>query len=43
MTSQALFYIIIGILVVNFVIDKILDLLNARRFQDSVPAELEDV
>ncbi len=43
MTSQALFYIIIGILVVNFVIDKILDLLNARRFQDSVPVELEDV
>ncbi len=43
MTSQTLFYIIIGILVVNFVIDKILDLLNARRFQDSVPPELKDV
>ena len=43
MASQTLFYIIISILVVNFVIDKILDLLNARRFQDSVPAELEDV
>ena len=43
MTSQTLFYIIIGILVINFVIDKILDLLNARRFQDPVPAELEDV
>ena len=43
MTSQILFYIIIGILVINFVIDKILDLLNARRFQDSIPAELEDV
>lgn len=43
MTSQTLFYIIISILVVNFVIDKILDLLNARRFQDSVPPELKDV
>ncbi len=43
MTSQTLFYIIIGILVINFVIDKILDQLNARRFQDSVPPELEDV
>lgn len=43
MTSQTLFYIIIGILIVNFVIDKILDLLNARRFQDSVPSELKDV
>jgi len=43
MTSQTLFYIIIGILIVNFVIDKILDLLNARRFQDSVPPELKDV
>lgn len=43
MNSQTLFYIIIGILVVNFVIDKILDLLNARRFQDSVPPELKDV
>jgi len=43
MTSQTLFYIIIGILIVNFVIDKILDLLNARRFQDSIPSELKDV
>ena len=43
MTSETLFYIIIGILVFNFVFDKILDSINAKRFQDPVPNELEDV
>ena len=43
MTSQTLFFIIIGILILNFIIDKILDNLNAKRFQDPVPKALEDV
>lgn len=43
MTATALFYIIIGILVLNFIIDKILDSLNAKHFNDAVPAELNDV
>ncbi len=43
MTSQALFYTIIGILLLNFIVDKILDYLNAQHFNDPIPAELEDV
>lgn len=43
MTSQLLFYIIIGILVLNFIIDKILDALNAKHFNDPIPEELQDV
>lgn len=43
MTAQTLFYIIIAILIVNFIIDKILDALNARHFKDSIPSELNDV
>ena len=43
MTAEVLFYIIIGIIALNFLIDKILDNLNARRFGDAVPTELEDV
>ena len=43
MTATALFYIIIGILVLNFVVDKILDSLNAKHFNDPIPAELQDV
>jgi STE24 endopeptidase len=43
MTASTLFYIIIGILVLNFIIDKILDSLNAKHFNDPVPAELNDV
>jgi STE24 endopeptidase len=43
MTSQTLFYIIISILVINFIIDKILDALNAKHYDDPIPAELQDV
>lgn len=43
MTSQTLFYVIIGILVLNFIVDKILDYLNAQRYNDPVPNELTDV
>ncbi|MDC8003460.1 M48 family metallopeptidase [Aureisphaera galaxeae] len=43
MIPETLFYILIAILVVNFVIDKLLDALNAKRFSDALPEELSDV
>ncbi|RMA58586.1 M48 family metallopeptidase [Ulvibacter antarcticus] len=43
MTSETLFYIIIGIIVINFIIDKVLDHLNAKHFDDPIPEALTDV
>ena len=43
MTATTLFYIIITILIIDFIIDKILDALNAKHFTDSIPNELKDV
>ncbi|MBU2940700.1 M48 family metallopeptidase [Lacinutrix sp. C3R15] len=43
MTPTTLFYIIIAILIIDFIIDKILDALNAKHFKDKVPHELHDV
>ncbi|WP_299890598.1 M48 family metallopeptidase [uncultured Lacinutrix sp.] len=43
MNSTTLFYIIIAIIIINFIIDKILDALNAKRFNDTIPLELNDV
>jgi STE24 endopeptidase len=43
MTSTALFYIIIGIILINFVKDKILNALNAKHYNDSLPEEVSDV
>ena len=43
MTATTLFYIIIGILILNFIIDKIVDALNAKHFNDPIPNELNDV
>ncbi len=43
MTSQTLFYIIIAILILSFIIDKILDTLNAQHYNDPIPEELSDV
>jgi STE24 endopeptidase len=43
MTSTTLFYIIISIIIINFIIDKILNTLNARHFKDALPQELQDV
>ena len=43
MTAQTLFYIIIGIIIVNFTKDKILDAINAKHYNDPIPKELEDV
>ncbi len=43
MTPTILFYILIAILIVNFIIDKVLDILNSKHFNDVIPVELEDV
>lgn len=43
MTAETLFYIIIGILIVNFIKDKILDAINAKHYNDPMPEELNDV
>ena len=43
MTPNILFYIIIGILILNFFIDKILDSLNAKHYNDPIPEVLNDV
>ncbi len=43
MTAITLFYILIGILIVNFAVDQVLDYLNAKHFSDAIPQELKDV
>ena len=43
MTPQVLFNIIIAILIIDFIFDKVIDYLNAQHFDDSIPAELNDV
>lgn len=43
MTATTLFYILIAILIINFIIDKVLDFLNSKHFDDEIPAELTDV
>ena len=43
MTAQTLFYIIIGIIIINFIKDKILDTINAKHYNDPIPEELNDV
>jgi STE24 endopeptidase len=43
MNPTILFYIIIVILIINFIVDKILDTLNEKRFDDEIPEKLKDV
>ncbi|REE24818.1 STE24 endopeptidase [Winogradskyella pacifica] len=43
MTAQTLFYIIIAIIVINFIIDKVLDAINAKHYSDPIPEVLNDV
>ncbi|WP_286760674.1 M48 family metallopeptidase [Salegentibacter sp. UBA1130] len=43
MNPKTLFYIIIAIIIIDFIIDKILDTLNAKHFDDPIPQELSDV
>lgn len=43
MTATSLFYILISILIINFIFDKFLDFLNAKHFGDVLPKEVADV
>jgi STE24 endopeptidase len=43
MSATTLFFIIIAIILVNFIKDKILDALNAKHYNDPIPEELSDV
>jgi len=43
MTATTLFYIIIAIISINFIIDKVLDAINAKHYKDPIPKELDDV
>ena len=43
MTPQILFYLLIGIITFSFMVDKILDYLNAKHFNDPVPEALKGV
>jgi STE24 endopeptidase len=43
MTATNLFWIIIAIIIINFIIDKVLDILNAKHFNDTLPDPINDV
>ena len=43
MTPQTVFYILISILVFSFIVDTVLDVLNAKQYNDAIPETLSDV
>lgn len=43
MQATTLFYILIAIIIISFIIDKILDTLNTKHFDDTIPEKLADV
>lgn len=43
MSSTTLLLIIIGIIILDFVVEKTLDILNASKFTDPIPSTLQDV
>ncbi len=43
MDKNSLFYLIVGILVLQYLVDVIIDFLNAKNFSKEIPAELKDV
>ncbi len=43
MNSNLLFYLIIGIIVIQFFIETFLDYLNYKKYKDPIPKELEDI
>lgn len=43
MSPETLFYIIVAFIVLDFIVDKILDSLNAQHYSDPVPENLKDV
>lgn len=40
---SSLFFILISIIILQFVVDAIVDFLNAKKFKDPIPAELSDI
>ena len=43
MNATQLYYLIITIIIVDFIIDNVLDALNAKHYNDPIPEELNDV
>jgi len=43
MTAQTIFYLFIAFIVIEFIIEKYLEWLNAKHFADELPEELKDV
>lgn len=43
MNATQLYYLIIGIIIIDFIIDKVLNALNAKHYNDPIPEELNDV
>lgn len=43
MAAATLFMVIIGILLLEYILETVLDILNARRFDDPVPEELQNL
>ncbi|WP_424494479.1 M48 family metallopeptidase [Salinimicrobium sp. GXAS 041] len=43
MYPNSLFYIIVAVVLIDFIVDQILDTLNARHFKDPIPQNLQDV
>ncbi|MBO6606311.1 M48 family metallopeptidase [Psychroserpens sp.] len=43
MNATQLYYLIIAIIIIDFVIDKVLNALNAKHYNDPIPDELNDV
>jgi STE24 endopeptidase len=43
MNTEILFYIIIGILTLQFILETYLDYLNSKHYKDTIPTELSDV
>jgi STE24 endopeptidase len=43
MNTEILFYIIIGILTLQFILETYLDYLNSKHYKDAIPTELSDV
>jgi len=43
MSAQMLFYVILSIVVINFLVEQILDYLNTKHFNDPIPEPLNDI
>ncbi len=43
MSPEALFYILIGIIIVKFIFDTLINALNAKHFNDKIPLELKGI